>query len=349
MKFTSKPSSVKPPKIVVIGAGTGNSTVLAGLKPWIGNSLTAVVNTFDDGGGTGKIREEYNGIAVGDMRQCARAMSDYSQDALAVLEGRFPEGTGRSGMNLTGQNPGNILFEQIHQLFADDPQKIVAIISELFNVRGKVLPASNDSRRLRITLSNGDCIEGEHTADETLTSSFKGAQINFIGGLTTISESAKEAIAAAEMVIIAPGDLYTSVGPNLVVIGMKEALKKATMVVMVSNLMNRNRHTVGYDVDDYAQEYERLIGDKVIDYVLYNSQTPERTALLEQALLGSRPVLANHKALARSGYKPVGKDLLSEKIVIVDPHDAIAENRSRIRHDPQKVALAIKEIYYNQL
>jgi uncharacterized cofD-like protein len=335
-----------PLEVVVTGGGTGNSTVLSGLKPWVGEGLTAVVNTFDDGGGTGKIRQEYDGIAVGDMRQCARAMSDYSQDALDALEGRFGQGSGRSDMNIQGQNPGNLLFEQVHQRFAGDPERIASTISELFNVRGKVLPATDDSRRLRISLPDGRTIEGEHAAEETDIPSFKGAEIGFIGGEATISPAAEAAIASADMVVLAPGDLYTSVGPNLAVRGMKEALKKATAVVMVTNLMNRNRHTVGYDALDIAEEYERIIGARVIDRVLYNTNEPDQASLLAQSKVGSYPVAADYEALNAAGFRPVGKDLLSHNEVKLDPNDAIAETRSTIRHDPQKVAHALMGIYF---
>ncbi len=335
-----------PLNIVVIGGGTGNSTVLGGLKPYIYDGLTAVVNTFDDGGGTGKIRQEYGGIAVGDLRQCARAMSDLSSDALGVLEGRYGPGTGMSDMNVYGQTVGNLLLDQAHQLFKGDPERTIAAYSDIYRIRGQVLPVSDDSRRLRITTVDGKVIEGEHEAEMTNTPSLMGAEVGF-DGEAVISGQAEAAISNADMVVLAPGDLYTSIAPNLAVRGMKEALQKATAVVQVSNLMNRERHTADFTALDYAKEYERIIGARVIHRVLYNNASIPKDALKVQAdFFGSYPVKADRDGLKAAGYRPMAKDLISHDDVIIDVNDALANTRSTIRHDGKKVAKALMAIYY---
>ncbi len=335
-----------PLDIVVIGGGTGNSTVLEGLKPWAGDGLTAVVNTFDDGGGAGKIRQEYGNIAVGDLRQCARAMSDLSPRALKILEGRYGPGSGLSNMNVHGQTVGNLILEKALQEYAGDPDGIIDAYSEIYQIRGKVLPVSHDSRQLWVTTKDGVTIKGEHEIEETPIPSLMGAEISF-DKETSISEQAEAAISEADLVVLAPGDIYTSIGPNLAVRGMKEALRKATAVVQVANLMNRNRHTVGFSAIDYATEYDRIIGERMIDRVLYNNGRLDGAALKYQAkVYGSHPVEADHAALESAGYRPFGKDLLSHQEVKLDANDAIANTRSTIRHDADKVAHALMGIYF---
>lgn len=343
-----KPQNPVHLKVVVIGGGTGNSTVLSGLKAWVGDGLTAIVSTFDDGGGAGKLRAEFEGLmAVGDLRQCLRALSDAPQEELTLLEHRFHEGVQHGEFGLEGQTLGNLIITAASQQSNGNFADALSMVGRMYNIRGSVLPASHDSRRLKITLTNGQVILGEHQAEMTELPSLKGADIGFDASPTSISKEAKRAIEDADMVVLAPGDLYTSVAPNLAVKGMREALQKATAVVLVCNLMNRSRHTAGYSALDYALEYERIIGARVIDRVLYNTEELDQKPLKMQAREGSYPVLADSRALRKAGFTPVGKDLLSHEAVILNRHDQLASTRSTIRHDPEKVALALMGVYFN--
>jgi uncharacterized cofD-like protein len=345
VQYETQTESDAPYDIVVIGGGTGNSTVLQGLKPYAGEGLTAVVNTFDDGGGTGKLRTEYGGIAVGDLRQCLRAQSSLDADVLDIMEDRWGEGSGASGMNLKGQVPGNLLIDRAFRKHAGDPDRAIRAVSRLYQIKGKVLPVSHDSSRLTITLPDGQQILGEHNAEMTELPTFKGARLGFDNGGTTLSEEAEAAIESADMVVL--GDLYTSIGPNLVVKGMKEAIERAKAVVMVANLMNRGRHTVGFNALDYAREYERMIGARVIDRVIYNTESLDPVALAEQARkTKSHPVEPNVAGLEMEGYRPYGADLLSHNVVMPGEHDELGGTRSEIRHDPRKVASAIIGVYH---
>jgi len=335
-------------KVVVIGGGTGNSTVLSGLKPWVGEGLTAIVNTFDDGGGAGKLRDEYQGLmAVGDLRQCLRALSDAPQEELMLLEHRFHEGITGGALGLNGQTLGNLIITAAGQQNGGNFADALSLVGRMYNIRGNVLPASHDSRHLKLILPSGQVILGEHAAEMTEIPSFKGAHVGFDTRPTRISAEAKQAIEEGDMVVLAPGDLYTSLAPNLAVDGMKEALEKATAVVVVCNLMNRNRHTAGYTALDYVLEYERIIGARVIDRVLYNTEALDPHSLELQSRQGSRPVVADAEALREAGFTPVGKDLLSHEEVVLNPLDKLATTRSTIRHDPEKVALALMGIYFN--
>lgn len=337
-----------PLKVVVIGGGTGNSTVLSGLKTWVGDGLTAIVNTFDDGGGTGKLRDEYvDLLAPGDLRQCLRALSNSPQEELTLLDHRFHEGSKEGSLGLHGQTLGNLIITAASQQNGGNFADALSLVGRMYNITGKVLPASHDNRRLEITLPDGQVIKGEHAAEMTELPSLKGARIGFNKEPTHISAEAKQAIEEADLVVLAPGDLYTSLAPCLVVDGMMEALQKATAVVLVCNLMNRSRHTASFTALDYAQEYERIIGAPVIDRVLYNTRALDEGSLDVQALEGSHPVVADQQALKQAGYTPVGKDLLSSQEVVRNSNDTLAATRSTIRHDPEKVALALMGIYFN--
>lgn len=338
-------------RVVVVGGGTGNSTVLSGLSKYVGDGLTAVVNTFDDGGATGKLRSYYDTLpAVGDLRQCLRALSQAPPDERELFNSRFEAGNKVEGdIDLHGQTMGNLIIALAMQKYGNFSTAL-GLVGRMYNINGQVLPASNDNRHLEFRLPDGNVIYGEHNAEETQLPSMKGAVVGFNKEPTTISDEAKAAIEAAELVVLAPGDLYTSLAPVLAVGGMKHALQKAGKVIMIANLMNRDRHTVDFTVVDYARELERIIGmpegEQLIDRIIFNTQMPGSKALEEQARLGSFPVLANKEMLRAAGYDSVGKDMLSREDIVLDPNDAIANLRTLIRHDPDLVARAIMAEYF---
>jgi uncharacterized cofD-like protein len=327
--------------VVVIGGGTGNSTVLSGLRHYVGEGLTAIVNTFDDGGGTGELRDKYPDLAaVGDIRQCVMAMSGVAEEARTVLGHRFlAEG-------IKGQTLGNLMITAAWAENGGNLGRAVTTLAELFQVKGRVLPASNDNLRLTFNLPDGRRIIGEHTAEETKVPSLKGTVIGFDNCPSPEgSEAAEAAILAADMVVYAPGDLYTSIGPVLNMPGIAFALRRTAGVIQVSNLMNRDRHTVGFTTLDYAKEYDRFVGAKVIDATIYNTGQLEPAALAEQVEKGSRPVRHDADGMHNAGYEAIGKDMLSREKIVHDELDPL-DNRSDIRHDPDKVARAIMGLYF---
>lgn len=337
-----KHSDIK--RIVVIGGGSGASVVLRGASPIFGTGVTAVVNNFDDGGGTGKLRTEYPGLsAVGDVGKCAMAMSAAPAEVKELFNSRFKDGKGDLGLG--GQTLRNLILAMASNQEGDDLNAALRLVENIFQVQGKVVAASNDNRNLRFVLPDGLVIEGEHNAEEALIPSFKGVKIEFDDPDTKISKEADEAIRSADMVVFAPGDLYTSLGPTLAVKGMREALMDTKVVVMISNLMNRNRHTVGFSTLDYADELTRIIGAPVIQRIIYNTQALNPEALEEQRVRGSSPVLPDIEGLEKAGYVARGADLLSQEKVVIDPFDEIGASRSQIIHSGQKVADILLEIY----
>jgi len=361
--FEDYSSTGLPEKIVVIGGGTGSSTVVRALTQGIftGEGVTAIATTFDDGGGTGELRKVYSELpAVGDIRQCLDAMSKLSPGALLALKRRFAGGDPSDRLNVEGQTLGNLMLAGILQSELESGgtfSSALKIAGEFWHAKGHVVPPSNDIRTLVYDLPDGTRIFGEHNAEESSIPSFKGTQISFLDGRhdncddingsikpAEISDEAEDAIKDA-VVILAPGDLYTSIAPNLAVRGMRDALLSAKVVMMISNLMNRSRHTANFSTFDYAEELTRIIGAHVIRRTLFSTTLPDERAIAEQAKQGSHPVLPDVKSLKNRGYGPSGFDLVSRQKVAIDPNDVLGATRSQIRHDPAKIAAGIFNVY----
>lgn len=353
-----------PQNIVVIGGGTGSSAVIRALtqEPFSGKGVTAIATTFDDGGGTGALREVYPDLpAVGDVRQCLDAMSQLSPIARDALASRFGSGDDSDRLNVEGQTLGNLVIARTIQRMLQKGGTFNAAleaVGQLLQIKGRVVAPSDDIRTLIFDLPDGTRVYGEHQAEQTLIPSFEGAKLSFLNGRRGTSDGAEEvvepahisreadaAIRDSDLVIIAPGDLYTSIAPNLSVEGMSSALKAAKAVIMISNLMNRDRHTVDFTVHTYAKEVSRLIGNGVIQHVIYNTGRPDDGVLQTQTAKGSHPVRPNLSALTRDKYGPRGFDLVSHIGIGIDEDDPLAELRSQIRHDPAKLAAAILQVY----
>jgi uncharacterized cofD-like protein len=362
---SGRPHSGLPQEIVVIGGGTGNSTVVRAFtqEPLTGAGITAIPSTFDDGGGTGELRRVYSELpAVGDIRQCLAAMSGLPDSVLGAFASRFDAGSESDRLNIEGQTLGNLVIAGIIKKKLDEGGSFsdaLKDVGKLLQIKGNVVAPSDDIRTLVFDLPDGTRIFGEHNAEEAKIPSFKGAKISYLEGHeedgpvesrirpAKISNEAKDAIASADIVLLAPGDLYTSIAPNLAVEGMGKALKAAKVVMMISNLMNRDRHTVGFTTADYVREYERIIGEQVIERVIYNTAKLDPVALEEQRRKGSSPVRPAVGKMRDLGYVVRGFDLLSRKRVAVDPNDALSATRSEIRHDPGKLGTAIMSVYLN--
>jgi uncharacterized cofD-like protein len=310
--------------------------------------LTAVVGMADDGGSTGTLRDEYGVLPPGDIRQCLVALSNASEETRELINYRIPKGMSK-GSGLSGHTLGNLLIASAQQVKGGDMNAALDMLGKTFDLRGQVVPATVADRRLRLTTVDGEVIDGEHTVEESDIPSLRGATVGFDKEPTPINERAEAAIKEADMVVIAPGDLYTSIAPALAVRGMREALKKAPGVVQVVNLMNRNRHTAGFTVSDYASETQRIAGATILSHVLYNSERPDDETLARYAGEGEYPVGVDMHVLSQEGYRALGRSLLSRTEVVVSPDDAIASTRSLIRHDPQKVAHALLGIYYGEI
>lgn len=324
-------------KIAVVGGGTGSFTLLSALKNHT-KQLAAIVNMSDDGGSTGVLRDELGVLPPGDVRQCLVALSD-SPKIRDLFNYRFEEGT------FGGHSFGNILITALEKVTGDFSEA-VQTASEILRVSGTVIPATLDNVRLKMEWPDASIIlHGERViAADYFKHDPRQATLSLIP-CAVASPSAIMAIKQADMVVIAPGNLYASLGPLLVIDGIAEALKCTNAIcVYVSNLVTKQGQTDGFTVSDYAAEIERFVGRPFLDYVLYNKQTPTKTVSNRYALEGAYIVKANKAKLKKATYKSVSGNFLGQ-MAEAKKSDILSVTRSLIRHDSESVACALIDLY----
>lgn len=325
-------------KIAVIGGGTGSFTLLSALKDHT-SQIAAIVNMADDGGSTGVLRDELGALPPGDVRQCLVALSD-SPKVRDLFNYRFEEGT------FKGHAFGNLLISALEKVTGNFSEA-VETASDILRVHGVVIPATLDDVRLKMEWPNVQVtLHGERVIDAgDFKNDPRAATLSLVPN-ATVNPSAIKAIDQADIVVIAPGDLYTSLGPLLVIDGIGDALKRTNArVVYVANLVTKQGQTEGFTVSDHAAEIERFSGGKVLDYILYNKQQPsEALAARYRETEGSYVLEVDSSILADKHYRAIGGDFLGD---IARPHqaDSLPVTRSLIRHDAQAVATAIMELY----
>lgn len=319
-------------QFVVIGGGTGSFTVLSALRPHATN-ITALVSMADDGGSTGVLRDELGVLPPGDVRQCLVALSNASQPLRDLFNFRFEEGS------FAGHSFGN-LFLSATEKMSDNFDDAVKLAGEVLQISGRVIPITLDDVRLAIQWGS-EVVRGEGTID---TMDF-GHRLNkkpklFLEPTARINPSADQALRAADVIIIAPGDLYTSLGPLLVVDGVAEALKASTArKLYISNLVSSPQQTKDFSVDDYVAELERFAGHQFIDTVIYNTGSPEKGVLDRYIRAGE--LLVTLPAKTQRHFAVAGSDLLSTEGAKAKKGDKLAAHRSLIRHDHEALAEAI--------
>ena len=323
------PRDAAPPlRAVCIGGGTGLPAILGGLArlgrrasalPRI--ELTAVVAVSDDGGSSGRLRREQDVLPPGDVRNCLVALADRRHRALARLfQYRFGAGRGLEGHAL-----GNLLLTALSSLEGDFLQAIRRA-EKLLRCRGRVLPVTLEKVQLLGLLEDGSEIRGEHRFDRPRRATISRVELLPRSPLPT--PGVLEAIRAADVIVLGPGSLYSSVIPNLLVAGVAEALREAAALrVLVQNLMTEPGETDGLDAAAHLRAVQVHAGD-VVDVLLADPldglHARKRQAYAAQ---GQHPVAFDRRAIASLGVLPIEADL--------------AATTGRIRHDPEKVAAAI--------
>ncbi len=331
-------SDNKGPKIVVIGGGTGSFTLLSELK-YYARDITALVNMADDGGSTGLLRDEYGVLPPGDIRQCLVALSN-SPKARDLFNYRFEEGI------LKGHAFGNLFLTALEKMsgnFADG----VELASEVLRITGSVEPITHTNIELCMKTNDGKVLKGEYKIGHA---KFKGGKPKFwLEPSAVLSEKAKVSIIDADMIVIAPGNLYGSLAPALIVPGVYDALKSSkAKKVYVCNLVTKPGQTDKYKVHDFASEIERLAGGEFLDYVIYNTSKPSHELLKKYANDGEYAVDIDSKRLKKAHYVAKGRDVISDVITFKRQNsDPIASARTLIRHDPTKVTKAIMQVYFS--
>jgi uncharacterized cofD-like protein len=316
--------------VVVIGGGTGSFTLLSTIKDYA-HSVTALVNMADDGGSTGVLRDELGALPPGDVRQCLVALSQ-TPKLRELFNYRFEEGT------FQGHAFGNIFLSALEKMTGSFAEA-VQTASEVLRVKGKVVPATLDNVRLimewpdlKVTLNGEGVIDEYHFQHDPRQASLR------LTPPAKINPAAAEAIKKANLIVIAPGDLYTSLGPLLVIDGMGEALQGAIgKIAYVCNLVTKEGQTEGFGVSDHAAEIERFAGNPILDYVLYNKEQPT-TALAEKYKAENAYLVSiDPDKLASAHYEAIGGDFLADDMAERKAGDMIV-TRSLIRHDADAVA-----------
>lgn len=314
------PITTTKPNIVVIGGGTGVFSVLSGLRNYPVH-LTAVISMSDDGGSTGILREEFGILPPGDVRRALVAMSHSSDRMLSDLFNyRFAEG------GLKGHTFGNIMLTALERLTGSFEQAIQEA-SSILGVRGAVVPVTLDDVRLVARLENGFVVRGETNIDIPKHDGTLKIDKVYLEPPARISASARKAILGADLVVIGPGDLYTSLIPNLLVRGVADALQKTRgKKVYVVNLMTKWGETHGFTAEDFIRTVQKYTGKNVIDFALINTKypSPERLHIYEKEQ-------ARFVELADEQMRPRPTPILG---------DFIRKN-GFIRHDPMKLARVI--------
>ena len=293
----------KGPKIVVIGGGTGLSTILKGLKT-ITNNLTAVVTVGDDGGSSGRLRDEFGVLPPGDIRNCIAALGD--EDALIneLFQYRFKKGTG-----LEGHSFGNLFLSVLCEI-TGDMFNAVKESSKVLAIRGRVLPSTLDDMRLSAEMEDGRIIQGESNIPEA------GGRIKRLFCEPQSPKALKEvidAIKSADIILMGPGSLYTSVIPNLLIDEISETISKSKAhKAYVCNVMTQPGETDGYTVSDHVKAIlKHAKYDNMIDTVFINNELPENLAeKYEQA--GSFPVKFDKDEIKKLKLKTIGRKLIEE-------------------------------------
>ena len=324
-------------KIAVIGGGTGSFTMLSALKGYT-SQIAAIVSMADDGSSTGVLRDELGTLPAGDVRQCLVALSD-SPKVRDLFDYRFEEGT------FAGHSFGNLLLTALEKVTGDFSEA-VETASEILRVNGIVIPATLDNVRLKMEWSEKSLIlHGERVIDaEFFKYDPRKAELSLIPSANA-NPTAIAAIEQADLVVIAPGDLYTSLGPLLVIDGIGDALKKTSALkVYVSNLVSKHGQTDGFTVGNHAAEIERFAGSEFLDYVIYNDEEPTADIATAYESEGGYVTKVDSEYLAKAHFKVVGGKLLG-KMANAPTTNGISVHRTLIRHDTRQVAKLLMELY----
>jgi len=324
----SLPQPEHPPtfRVVAVGGGTGLAVLLRALKPSVDveiSDLVAIVTVSDDGGSSGRLRREFGVPAPGDIRNCLVALADDEDLVARLFQYRFVSGDG-----LAGHSFGNLFLTALTGITGDFSQAILTAES-ILSVKGRILPATLSDVRLRGRGASGRVYEGESAiglSGEAL------AEIALEPARPPAFPEAIEALEAADVILLGPGSLYTSIVPNLLIPGILEALDRSNAeVVLVLNLMTQPGETDGLNAEGHIRALERLAGKKFVDAVLAHGSTLPNGILERYAEVGAEPIEVV-KQQDWSGDLP--------RLVRAD----LAIEGELIRHDPAKLRRAVVEL-----
>ena len=318
--------SGKGPRTVAIGGGTGLSTMLRGLKRHT-NNLTAIVTVADDGGGSGVLRQELGMLPPGDIRNCLEALANVEPLMNELLHYRFTEGS------LRGQSFGNLFLAALNGI-SDSFDQAVSRMSQVLAITGTVLPVTTTDVQLEAEFENGAKVLGESKIFYCKKrEDCRIRRVRLIPERPPALEPAIEAIEAADMILLGPGSLYTSIIPNLLVDGIAQAiLRSDALKIYIANVMTQEGETEGYSNADHIRAIFQHSAEGLFHLCLVNSATIPQDVLGSYAKERAEPLRFDKAACAA-----LGVELVSRPVSTV--RDGL------VRHDPELLAAALLELH----
>ncbi|WP_314091907.1 YvcK family protein [Gemella haemolysans] len=303
-------------KVVTIGGGTGLSVLLRGLKKYP-LEITAVVTVADDGGSSGKIRSDMNIPSPGDIRNVIAALSDVEPYLEKMFQYRFDSG------EVKGHPVGNLMIAAMTDIHGDF-STAVKVMSRILNVRGTVLPTTNDIATLNAVLSDGEIIRGESSITKA------GGVIDYVyitPSRVKPNEDVLKAIEEADYIIMGPGSLYTSIIPNLVISNVSEKIRESNAKkIYVCNVMTQHGETDNYSVCDHIVAINKHVEENIFDLVIANSREFDDSILSKYHKEKQEPVKIDHEKIEALGIK------------LIKNNDVGIVDNNTIRHNADKVS-----------
>ncbi|MBP3722709.1 MAG: YvcK family protein [Selenomonadaceae bacterium] len=314
----------KGPNVVVIGGGHGLSVLLRGMKT-VTSNVTAIVTVADDGGSSGRLREDLGILPPGDLRNCLVALADTEPLMEKLFQYRF-EGKGA----LAGHSFGNLFIAAMHEV-TGDMETALQKSSKVLAVKGNVLPASKESVRLDAIMEDGTVVEGESRIPEAHK---RIKRVKLFPEKVPAVNAALEAIKNADAIILGPGSLYTSVMPNLLVDGIADALIKSKAIkIYICNVMTQSGETDNYTASMHVKAILDHAGRGAVDYALVNGREISDEMKEYYKKEDAYPVVIDEDAINALGVGFVKADMIDETDVI--------------RHNPDKLAKSVMHMIYS--
>lgn len=326
--FYDKRILIRGPKIVVIGGGTGLSVLLRGLK-LVTSNITAIVTVADDGGGSGKLREDLGMLPPGDIRNCILALAEMEPTMEKLLQYRFEEGT------LKGQSFGNLLIASMNGI-SSNFEDAIKKISEVLAVTGSVLPVTLDDVTLYARLKNGMIVKGESQIPVKSLEEDSPIEKVFIKPQQPRAlQEALEAIENADVVILGPGSLYTSIIPNILIEDIRKSLVETTaMKVYIPNMMTQPGETDGYTVTDHVDALLAHCPQLTIDHIVINQGRIPQEIKNKYDLEGAHLILTEKDEI---------RGLMERKINVVE-ENLVDIKKDYVRHDANRLSKLIIDL-----
>ena len=317
----------REPRVVAIGGGHGLSTMLRGLKKHTRN-ITAIVTVADDGGGSGMLREDLGMLPPGDIRNCIMALANTEPTMEQLLNYRFTEGS------LSGQSFGNLFLAAMNGIYGSFDEAVHKM-GDVLAITGRVLPVTNCDVHLEAEFANGSRCLGESKifyAKKIHNSRIK--QVRLVPEHPTALPESLEAIAEADLILMGPGSLYTSIIPNFLVDGISEAVAASkAKKLLIMNIMTQDGESEGYTGADHIRALLKHAKPGIVDACIANNGVIAEENLIPYREEGVGPLLLDREAIEAMGIRVY--------------EYALATGMRYIRHDSDALAAAIMEVYRN--